>query len=350
METCHGFPEGAYFITGITGYVGSSILRDLINSEEFQNGKIKVAASVRNLPKWKEMENLVSGKLLPEQKKNFVLIQKDILDLTEEDIRFANLGQINYLIHCAAVTQSKTMITQPVETADSIVLGTRHILEIARSLQIRSMVYLSSMEVYGQIAYDGNPLTEEKLGDIDLTQVRSCYPLGKRMAEYYCHAFFEEYGLPVKTARLAQTFGEGVLPGENRVFAQFARAAADEKDIVMHTEGKSVGNYCDIGDTLRAIAVILKQGADGETYNVVNEANTMTIRQMAELVASRIAKGRIRVVLDIPQTVQFGYAPETGLHLSAEKLRKLGWTPKTDLEEMYRNMMSGFQNPDNAGV
>ena len=59
-----------------------------------------------------------------------------------------------------------------------------------------------------------------------------------------CIAYMSEYNIPVKIARLAQTFGAGILPGENRVFAQFAKSAIKGKDIVLHTKGMSEGNYC----------------------------------------------------------------------------------------------------------
>ena len=77
------------------------------------------------------------------------------------------------------------------------------------------------------------------------------------MCENMCVAYGTQYEVPVKIARLAQTFGAGVLPGENRVFAQFARSAMKGSDIVLHTEGKSEGNYCYTADAVRALLTIL---------------------------------------------------------------------------------------------
>lgn len=59
--------------------------------------------------------------------------------------------------------------------------------------------------------------------------------------------------------------------------------------------------------------------------------------EMAELVAEKHAKGRIKVVCDIPEHNVYGYAPDTGLRLSGRKLMELGWTPAQDLVEMYRD-------------
>lgn len=168
--------------------------------------------------------------------------------------------------------------------------------------------------------------------------MRSCYPLAKRMAENICYCYFREYGIPVKVARLAQTFGKGVLPGENRVFVQFAHSVLEGRDIVLHTCGSSVGNYCDIEDAIKGILTILEKGTEGEAYNVVNESNTMTIREMAEMVCRKLAADQIKVVYDIPKENVYGYAAETGLRLSGKKLESLGWKPVKGLEEMYQDL------------
>ncbi len=244
------------------------------------------------------------------------------------------------VIHCASVTKSREMITRPVETTESIINITQNVLEFAKRSHVKSMVYLSSMEVYGNVdCSDGHRASEEELGDIDIFDVRSCYPLGKRMAENICYSYYREYGVPVKIARLAQTFGRGILPTETKVFAQFARAAKVGEDIVLHTEGNSMGNYCSIDDAVSGILTVLEKGVNGEAYNVVNEENTMTVRQMAELVADKIAGGKIKIVYDILKDNQFGYAAKTGLRLSGKKLESLGWQAQDDMVKMYQGAM-----------
>ena len=123
------------------------------------------------------------------------------------------------------------------------------------------------------------------------------------------------------------------------LFMQFARAVAKGQDIVLKTDGMSVGNYCESFDAVDGILTVLYQGTDGEIYNVVNEKNTMRIREMAQLVADKIAGGAIRVVYDIADLSTTGYAPKTGLRLSSEKLRGLGWEPTCGMEEMYAALM-----------
>ncbi len=313
-----------FLITGATGYIGSMLIKHIISSQT----DAQVTAIVRDCKK--------AAKILPGEVHN---IQADLRD---KDAVLKIQEEFDYMIHCASVTESAEMISHPVEVTESIVNATQNVLALAQRRHVKSMVYLSSMEVYGSVAcLDGERATESEAssGTVELLSPRSCYPLGKRMAENICYSYYKEYGVPVRIARLAQTFGSGILPGDNRVFAQFARSVEENRDIVLHTEGNSVGNYCGIHDAVKGILTILKYGRDGEAYNVVNEKNTMKIRQMAELVAEKIAGGKIKVVCDIPKDNRYGYAADTGLRLSGKKLMELGWQPEEGLEDMYRDML-----------
>lgn len=319
-----------YLITGGTGYIGSRMVKLLLDEKTAQN---QVTAVVRDLDKAEEMYTEA-------ERKRIVFIKGD---LTDADRIRQIQDSYDYLIHCAAVTKSIEMVTHPTKVIASILDGTRNILELAERCQVKSVVYLSSMEIYGKIDCSGETrIQEEALGEVDLLQVRSCYPEAKRMAENLCFCFYSEYGVPVKIARLAQTFGKGILPGENRVFAQFARAAKEGKDIILHTEGNSVGNYCDIQDALNGILLILQKGENGQAYNVVNEETTMTIRQMAQLVAEEAAEGKIQVRYEIPEENIYGYGAQTGLRLSSRKLRELGWKPAKGLKEMFQDAMESL--------
>lgn len=323
-----------YFITGITGFIGSNVVRYLLKSPEYREESIEIIGLVRDENRARKIyQEYDTGNL------RFITGNLEDHDLSQRLGCFVKRDTEIYMIHCAATTRSSIMISDPVGTADGIILGTRNILELARRLPVVSMVFLSSMEVYGNIHDSSKLVAENTLGDLEINQPRSCYPLAKRMAEHYCFIYYTEYGVPVKIARLAQVFGKGVLPGENRVFAQFAAAVRDNRDIVLHTAGKSMGNYCETMDAVNAIFTLLDKGGNGEVYNVVNEANTMRIHEMAELVVKKIADNKIKVTYEIPEENQYGYAVETELRLSSEKLRGLGWKPTKNMEEMYLEML-----------
>lgn len=329
-------------ITGATGYIGSMLVKRMIQIKQNEGDKPLENAWAKSIEKFifpvrnKEKAMGMFAKDLQEADIAVEFVECSLEHLDAERID----SSVDYIIHCAAATTSSYMISNPVETADGIVLGTRNLLQLARKKKVKSMVYLSSMEVYGQVQDIGRARSEEELGEVRLDNPRSCYPLGKRMAEHYCHVFAVEYGVPVKVARLAQTFGSGVRPEDNRVYMQFARAAMNGTDIVLKTTGRSMGNYCAIEDALSGIFTILTAGRAGEIYNIVNEENTICIKDMAQLVADKIAGGRICVKIEAEGLEKTGYAPETGLRLSGEKLKALGWMPQKTLLEMYEDIIA----------
>lgn len=310
-------------VTGATGLIGVSLVRALLAI-----GDIFVLAFVRNI----EKAHRIFG-----HNKNLRFIVGDII----EEINIE--GDVDYIFHCASITASKIMVEKPVETLMTSLEGTKNILNLARKKSSKSVVYISSMEMYGAFETTNHDIAEDDIGFIDPLKIRSNYPESKRLCENMCVAYMAEYGVPVKIARLAQTFGAGILPEENRVFAQFARSVINGNDIVLHTKGLSEGNYCYTRDCIIGILLILLKGINGEAYNVSNPETHTTIVNMAKMVAEKIANGRINVIFDIPKENTFGYASDTKMKLNSDKLQALGWKPEIGLEESYRRMIEFMQ-------
>ena len=318
------------FVTGATGLIGVSLVRALLCANRIHGLNLKVYALIRNKEKAKKIyKELLNRNDL-------------ILSLGDVNEKIVMPQTIDYIIHCASVTASKVMINNPVETILTSVEGTKNILYFAKENKCKSVVYVSSMEMYGSFAEPNDNVTEIELGYIDPLTVRSNYPESKRLCENLCVAFHSEYGVPVKIARLSQTFGAGILPGENRVFAQFARSAMEGKNIVLHTRGLSEGNYCYTRDTIIGVLLILLKGKNAEAYNVANPETHTTIADMAKMVCEKLGDNKIKVVFDIPETNMFGYAVDTKMKLNSDKLKKLGWMPQIGLEEAYRRMMKSM--------
>lgn len=156
------------------------------------------------------------------------------------------------------------------------------------------------------------------------------------MCECMCAAYAAEYSVPVKIVRLAQTFGAGIPLSDNRLPMQFAKSVVAKKDIVLHTEGKSVSNFCYLSDAIEGILTVAIKGVNGEAYNVCNDIETRSVYEIAKLVSEKVAGGEINVVKDIPVNLNFGYAPDNTMRLSSKKLRGLGWKPEISMVEGYR--------------
>lgn len=317
-----------YIITGSTGLIGAALVRALAADGD------AVVAAARNVEKARSMFGALGGVEIAEW---------DVTRPADESLlslpQLASPGGC-CLVHAAADTASRGFVERPVETISTIVGGTRNVLEFARKARVGKVVFLSTMEVYGVPSAD--PVTESGFGSLDPAAVRSSYPESKRLAESLCAAYAKEYGVDVSIARLTQTFGPGVVRGDTRVFAQFAEAVLEGRDIVLHTEGRTARCYCYIDDAVSAIAAIARKGAAGEAYNVANPATYCTIREMAEALAA--AHPPTRVVVDLSGAEGRGYAPEFRMRLSVEKLEALGWRPRTGLVEAYDRMIASWRN------
>lgn len=312
-----------FCVTGSTGLIGSSLVHCLLAL----NRGIEITCPVRSIEKTRQKYGDEAAEV------NF--IECDLLeylnDLTLND-------NFQYIVHCASPTSGKYMTEYPVETYELAYDTTRALLKHANRTDARGMVYVSSLEYYGQ-NLDDSIITEDKQGYVDNTDPRSSYPLGKRAAEYLCAAYAKEYGVKAKVARLTQTFGAGVAADDNRVFAQFAKSVIRGENIVLHTTGESAKPYCYTTDCISAILYILLKGENGEAYNVANQDTYISIRDMAEFLRDNFNP---QIDVCIESHPEMGYAPVTKLHLSSEKLMALGWKPKYGLKEIYSKLINSI--------
>lgn len=317
------FSDRTILITGATGLIGSMLIKSIMVANDVLQTNIRIIGHVRNIEK---AEHVFAG------------FKRDTFSLTNANVK--NIADhIDYIVHTASPTQSKFFISNPVETLHSSINQTVECLELSKARNINNMVYLSSMEQYGIQYEDYQNMTEDDLGYINHLDTRSSYSEGKRACECYCYAYVKEYGVNVTIARLAQTFGPGVSCEDNRVSIQFVKSALQNKDIVLHTKGESLSNFCYLTDALTGILVLLKSGVAGEAYNICNAKETRSIYDIASLVADEVVEGRISVVIDIPETNNYGYAPTVKYYLSADKIQALGWTPQINMKKGYQLLM-----------
>lgn len=314
--------NASFMITGATGLIGSTLVKYLLSL----NLGARIVIPVRNKQKAIDLYGDFANQL--------DIIQCNLLEyLTNMNVSF------DYIIHCASPTAGSYMNEHPVETFELAVESTRTLMKYACIHKVKSLVYVSSLEYYGQ-NFDDSIISEDFQGYVDATSARSSYPMGKRAAEYFCFAYAHEYGVPVKVARLTQTFGAGVAKDDNRVFAQFARSVIAGTDIVMHTKGESAKPYCYTTDCASAILTILLKGTNGEAYNVANQDTYISIYEMACFLRDNFNPD-INVVIE--EHPELGYAPVTKLHLSSEKLMALGWKPQVDLKEMFNRLINSIK-------
>ncbi len=144
------------FLTGSTGLIGSIMVKSFLLRNKLYNSKINLYLLVRN----KEKSVSIFG-----INDNIKYIESSIEEYNPE------LLNIDYIIHAASPTKSKFFIDNPVETLNTAILGTKNILELAKMNNVSSMIYLSSMEMYGTL--NSNNVTENDVGYIDPLNSRS---------------------------------------------------------------------------------------------------------------------------------------------------------------------------------
>ena len=327
----NNFEGKTIFITGATGLLGSQIVKTLIYVNKIKSLNIKLLLLVRNYQKAKEVfgENIDNV--------NVKTIEGDIMEMVVIN------EKVDYIIHGACPTSSKFFVEKPVETIDIITNGTKNMLELAKIKNVSGFMFLSSLEVYGTPLHS-NSILENDYGYIDNLNVRSSYSEGKRLAECLCVSYCKEFDIPTKIVRLSQTFGPGVEYNDGRVFAEFIRSAIEKKDIVLHTQGKTVRTYCYTKDTITAILFLLLNGKNGEAYNVTNPETAISIKEMAQLVCDTFAESNINVKIDIPDDVEkYGYNPEMIIKLNTNKIESMGWKATIGLKEMFERTKKSME-------
>lgn len=319
-------------ITGATGLIGSLCVKALSWYSVSNNVPIRILILVRSREK--------ADKLFQE----YITAGAQIKYLTGDVTKEITCHEpIDYVIHGASVTSSKMFREKPVETALTILDGTKNILKLANEKSIESFVFLSTMEIYG-IPCDDEIIEEDCYCYLDHLNVRNSYPEAKKMAENLCMSYAKEYNIPVKIARLTQTFGPGADYEDKRVFAEFARSAIEQKPIILHTKGDTKRSYLYTADAVCAILMILLKGDDCNAYNVANESTYCSILEMANLVADKCSNPPIEVKVEIENPDHYGYAPTLHMNLGTRKLQALGWKPSIGLLEMFNRMIADFQS------
>lgn len=314
-------------VTGASGLIGRMVIKTLEALNECMGLSVSIVAFVRDKEKF--IKAYAGARRINEHA--IELISGDVIN----EIHYE--GEVDYIIHSASMTQSKSFIENPVEVTMTNINGTKNVLEFARKKKICSIIFLSSMEVYGFTEKE-ETLAEDNIQYLNPLLVRSCYPESKRMSENLCVSYASEYGVPVKIIRLAQTFGYGVDKADARVFAEFARCAVNGRDIVLLTDGASKRMYLDTIDAVSAILIVLLKGEDGAAYNAANKRTYCSVKEMAEMAAQNIGNGRIavRVLQEIQDNKYF--SPPHRLFLDTNRIEKLGWRAQTDLAKMYKRL------------
>ncbi|MEQ1770201.1 MAG: UDP-glucuronic acid decarboxylase family protein [Devosia sp.] len=297
--------ENRILVTGGAGFIGSHLCARLLDAgstviclDNFQTG------SRRNI------EPLLS-------RPGFTVVTHDVtVPLTAD---------VDAIYNLACPASPPHYQADPIRTMKTSVLGALNVLDLAHQRGI-PVLQASTSEVYGDP--DVHPQPETYWGHVNPTGPRACYDEGKRAAETLFFDYHRERGTAIKVARIFNTYGPHMDPGDGRVVSNFINQALSGEDITIFGDGSQTRSFCYVDDLVDGLIRMMQAPAD--TTGPINLGNPdeYTIRQLAELIIE-LTKSRSRVVqrdlpIDDPQRRQ----PDIAL-----ARRHLGWEPTVPVRE-----------------
>ena len=321
------YRDKTILVTGSTGRIGRYIIESLIDADLRYNLNLRIIGVARNHVKVQDVFADVLD--FP----NISFLFQDIND----SIQYTSI--VDYVFHTAGPSAPKDYEV-PVETLWAHVNGTRNVLEFARIHGVKRVFYISTVETYGEWKSD-KLLTEDDMGPLKNNNSRACYPEAKRLCETMLASYKEEYGIDFCGVHLCHTLGPGIVLDDGRGFAEFLRCVLNGDNIVLHSDGSAMRTYTYTADAVNAIFLIMEKGKSGVLYNVASNENLISIKDLAELIASMSQTGQTRV-LHSNEAVRLKYLPFKLAIMDTRKVRELGWKPQVDIRTMFKWTLDSF--------
>ncbi len=293
-------------ITGGAGFIGSNLCDRLVQRghrviclDNLQTSRIDNIRPLINHPR-------------------FTFLKHDIVDPVEIS------GPVDRIYNLACPASPVHYQRDPVATLKTNVLGALNVLKLAREKGAR-VLQASTSEVYGDP--DVHPQPESYWGNVNPTGPRACYDEGKRCAETLFFDFHRRYKLPVKVARIFNTYGPRMLENDGRVVSNFIVQALRGMPLTIYGDGQQTRSFCYIDDLLDRLELLMESPADVTGPFNLGNPHEVPVREIARLVIERTKSTSTIEHRPLPED-----DPKRRRPLIARALERLGWSPRVDLE------------------
>ena len=263
-------------------------------------------------------------------KPNFRFIQHDITKPLEID------GEIDYVINMASIASPPVYQKFPIETLNTNILGTIHLLDFARSKNVKAFLFTSTSEVYGDPPEEKIPTPETFPGLVSSFGPRAMYDEGKRAAEAYLYSYDKEFGKPpIRIARIFNTYGPRLDVKETakygRALMKFIIQALKNQPMTIYNQGKQTRSFCYITDQVEGLfRLLLTPNIDGEIFNIGNE-NEISILELTKILIEKTKSKSIIQQIEKTEYNVKGDPMRRCPDISKAK-EVLGYNPKVPLE------------------
>jgi len=263
------------------------------------------------------------------------LLSHPRFELTRHDICFPLYVEVDEIFNLACPASPIHYQFDPVQTTKVSVHGAIHMLGLAKRVKAK-ILQASTSEVYGDPTV--HPQKEDYWGNVNPVGPRSCYDEGKRCAETLFFDYRRQHNLPIKVARIFNTYGPGMHPNDGRVVSNFIVQALRNIDITVYGEGSQTRSFCYVDDLVDGLMRLMETPDD--VTGPVNLGNPVefTIRELAEMVIDLTGSSSRIVARPLPQDDPKQRCPDITL---AKQL--LAWEPRIQLQEGLKKTTAYFE-------
>ena len=306
--------EKNVLITGGAGFLGSHLCDRLIDAGE------EVIC----------LDNFFTG-----SKKNIEhLFPNPRFELVRHDVVSPIHLEVNQIYNLACPASPVHYQYNPVKTVKTSVLGSLHMLGLAKRVRAR-ILQASTSEVYGDPTE--HPQKESYWGHVNPVGIRSCYDEGKRISETLMMDYHRQNQVDIRIARIFNTYGPRMSLQDGRVVSNFIVQALCNEPITIYGDGSQTRSFCYVSDLIEGLRRLMNTEGLTGPVNIGNPAE-ITILELAETIIG-LTGSRSKVVrLPLPQDDPVQRQPDISLAQEA-----LGWRPAVPLQDGLHTTIEYFE-------
>ena len=262
------------------------------------------------------------------------LLERQDFELMRHDVTFPLYVEVDQIFNLACPASPVHYQHDPVQTTKTSVHGAINMLGLAKRVGA-TILQASTSEVYGDP--EVHPQPESYWGRVNPIGVRSCYDEGKRCAETLFFDYLRQHRLPIKVARIFNTYGPRMHPNDGRVVSNFIVQALQNEPITLYGDGSQTRSFCYVSDLIDGLVRLMNTQSSFTGPVNLGNPDEFTIAELAERVValtnSRSSINRLALPADDPRQRK----PDTSLATEA-----LGWWATTRLEDGLRETIAYF--------
>jgi UDP-glucuronate decarboxylase len=256
------------------------------------------------------------------------------IEVIRGDVTEPILLEVDQIYHLACPASPVHYQHNPIKTIKTNVLGTIHMLGLAKRVGARFLL-ASTSEVYGDPQQ--HPQKEGYWGNVNPIGPRSCYDEGKRVAETLTECYRIEHGVDTRIVRIFNTYGPRMLFDDGRVVSNFIVQALNNEPLTLFGDGGQTRSFCYVSDLVDGLVSMMRKEGISGPVNLGNPEE-FTIKQLAEKVLSLISSSSVMEYRPLPQDDPTRRRPDISLAMS-----ELGWKPTISVEEGLKKTIEDFQ-------